>query len=263
MKPAKLAVLGVAGVAALGAVWLTAGLRQPPKVIVEQPRDTLPTTEVLVVASEVAVGQVVTAAELRWQTWPQAAVGNGMIARSSEPNGLDDVAGSIARAPSFANEPVRRDKFIKGTNAGFMSAILPSGMRAVAINIVSSGAKSAGGFILPNDRVDVLLTSRDDEATRTSRADVYQSETILRNIRVLAIGQNVQERNGEKVVIGETATLELNPRQAEQIVMAQRSGELSLALRSLVDSSRAEEPVTDRGDLQIVRFGVGQTVNTK
>jgi pilus assembly protein CpaB len=162
-------------------------------------------------------------------------------------------------------EPIRKDKLIKGANGGFMSAILPEGRRALAINIVSSGARTAGGFILPNDRVDVINTRRDDEATRIRQADAFVSETILQNIRVLAIGQNVQERNGEKVVIGETATLELDPRQAEVVTLAQRMGELALVLRSLSDASKPEEnPVSrDEAGLTIVRYGVSQTIGKK
>ena len=152
-----------------------------------------------------------------------------------------------------------------------MSAILPEGRRALAINIVSSGARTAGGFILPNDRVDVISTRRDDEATRIKQADVFVSETILQNIRVLAIGQNIQERKGlfqseaEKVVIGETATLELDPRQAEVVTLAQRMGELALVLRSLSDANKpVENPVSrDEAGLTIVRYGVSQTIGKK
>jgi pilus assembly protein CpaB len=188
-----------------------------------------------------------------------------MITKDRVPNGLEDTVGSISRAPSLAGEPIRRDKMIKGANGGFMSAVLPTGMRAVAINIVSSGARSAGGFILPNDRVDIMRTGRDDEATRSRQTETFTTETILQNIRVLAIGQNVQERNGERVVIGETATLELDPRQAELIMLAQRSGELSLALRSLADANRPSEAPVSREDagLTIVRFGNAQTIGKR
>ena len=120
-----------------------------------------------------------------------------------------------------------------------MSAILPSGMRAVAIKIDNSGDDYAGGFILPNDRVDVITISRDDEATKARGVEVLGAQTILTNVRVLAIGQNVQEENGKKVVVGGNATLELDPQQAELVVLAQQAGNanLHLALRSLADSA--------------------------
>jgi pilus assembly protein CpaB len=266
MKPAKLIVLGVAGVAALSAVWLTSSLRTP-QVIVQQQQaaPTLPTTEVLIASVDLPVGSSVTPDQLRWQQWPSAAVSELMITRDRMPNGVEETAGSISRAPSIAGEPIRRDKMIKGANGGFMSAVLPTGKRAVAINIVSSGARSAGGFILPNDRVDIMRTGRDDDATRARQGEAFVTETILQNIRVLAIGQNVQERNGEKVVVGETATLELEPRQAELVMMAQRSGELSLALRSLADANKQDEAPTSREEtgLTIVRFGNAQTIGKR
>ena len=134
-------------------------------------------------------------------------------------------------------------------------------MRAVAISIDSRGASSAGGFILPNDRVDIIRTFRDDESSRAGGVDVHMSETILTNIRVLAIGQNIQERNGEKVVTGETATLELTPAQAEMITLAQKIGHLSLALRSLADANQTQDaPRSDRAEsaLTVVRYGVAK-----
>jgi pilus assembly protein CpaB len=266
MKPAKLMVLGVAGVAALSAVWLTSSLRTP-QVVIQQAKapETVPMTDVLVAAAELQVGSQVNAEQIRWQRWPTAAVSEFMITKDALPNGIEEIAGSISRGPSLQGEPIRRDKMIKGANAGFMSAILPTGKRAVAINIVSSGAKTAGGFVLPNDHVDILRTGRDDDATRSRQADVFVSETILRNIRVLAIGQNVQERNGEKVVVGETATLELDPKQSELVTLAQRTGELSLVLRSLADNNKAAEvtPVKEESGLTIVRYGVSQTVGKK
>jgi pilus assembly protein CpaB len=265
MKPAKMMVLGVAGVAALSAVWLTSGLRTPQVVVREaQAPESVPMTDVLVAAVELQVGSQVNAEHLRWQRWPTASLSEFMITKESMPTGIDEISGSISRGASLQGEPVRRDKMIKGANAGFMSAILPTGRRAVAINIVSSGAKTAGGFVLPNDRVDILRTGRDDDATKSRQSDVFVSETILHNIRVLAIGQNVQERNGEKVVVGETATLELDPKQAELITLAQRTGELSLVLRSLADNKAIETPTTrEETGLTIVRYGVSQTVGKK
>lgn len=266
MKPAKIMVLGVAGIAAAAAVWLTSGLRAPQVVIkAAAPVQNLATSDVLVAGVELPVGSQVTAEQLRWQAWPREAVSELMITRDALPTAIEDVAGSLSRTASLQGEPIRRDKLIKGANGGFMSAILPEGRRAVAINIVSSGAKTAGGFVLPNDRIDVIRTGRDEAATRGSQTDVFIAETILQNIRVLAIGQNVQERNGEKVVIGETATLELDPRQSELITLAQRTGELSLVLRSLADSNKPAEAQALRDDakLIIVRFGVSQASGKK
>ena len=171
-----------------------------------------------------------------------------MITKSSAADAMADVDGSLARISFLRGEPIRRDKLVKAGNGGFMSAILPSGMRAVAIKIDNSGDFSAGGFILPNDRVDVMRIARDDEATKARGVEVDNAQTILSNVRVLAIGQNVQEENGKKVVTGANATLELSPQQAELIVLAQHEGNanLHLALRSLVDSSGPSETDIDK-----------------
>jgi pilus assembly protein CpaB len=140
-----------------------------------------------------------------------------------------------------------------------MSTMLSPGMRAVAINIDSQGATSAGGFVLPNDRVDVVRTYRDDEATKASGSDVVVTQTILSNVRVLAIGQNVQNKGSEgAVVVGSNATLELDPKQAELIILAQRTGQLSLTLRAMVDANKDNVAADSSDDaaLTIVRFGV-------
>jgi pilus assembly protein CpaB len=191
--------------------------------------------------------------------WPRAAVGPGMIRRSETPDVINDLKGSVSRMSFFQGEPIRREKLVKGPSSGFMSAILPSGMRAVAINIDTQGSTTAGGFILPNDRVDVVRTYRDDDAAKGPNGDAFLTETLLSNVRVLAIGQNVQEKNGERVVIGSNATLEVDPRQAETLILAQRVGQLSLILRSLLDANRtAETVVQDQPDnsLTIVRYGI-------
>jgi pilus assembly protein CpaB len=131
-------------------------------------------------------------------------------------------------------------------------------MRAVATQITPESG--VGGFILPNDRVDVIMTprSRDDSGGQRT------SETILRNIRVLAIDQTVEEKNGQKVVVGKTATLELTPGQAETLALSHQIGLLSLALRSIADGT-LEEKVDDaaRQNVNVVRFGVSTTTTPK
>ncbi len=144
-----------------------------------------------------------------------------------------------------------------------MAAILPSGMRAVSTDVTPE--TSAAGFILPNDHVDVILSRRDREAEKAAGVEVHTSETILSNVRVLAIDQTVEEKGGQRTVIGKTATLELTQRQAELLVMSRTMGQLSLALRSLVDASEA--PAEERGGrrtgISIVRYGVSTTTTPK
>ena len=265
MKPARLAILGIALLAGGAAAYLMSGSEPPPPPAPVVVAPSIKTVDVLVAATDIPMGQTVRPTDLRWQAWPADSVSEALVKRPDAPKGLEDTAGSIARSAFLGGEPIRREKLIRADGSGFMSAILPSGKRAVAISIDTRGATSAGGFVLPNDRVDLIRTSRDEEASRSGGGDVQRAETILTNIRVLAIGQNVQEKNGEKVVTGETATLELTPAQAEQVAAAQKSGQIALALRSLVDANQPEPPAEDRSErrLSIVRYGVSKPVSTR
>ena len=246
MSPARIIILAVALVAGLGAAVLVQSPKAPaPVAKIEQ----APTVPVLVAATDIPVGNTVTATDLRWLDWPLASVPAGIIRKDETPEAETEIIGQVARYAVLGAEPIRREKLIKTDGTGFLSAVLPAGMRAVAISTDSRGANTAGGFILPNDRVDVISTSRGE-------SDGHVSEVILRNIRVLAIGQNVQERNGEKVVVGETATLEIEPGQVEGLVQAQKSGSLSLALRSLKDAGEKNPPAQADNSMTLVRYGV-------
>jgi pilus assembly protein CpaB len=261
MKIARLAVLGVALAAGGAAAYLVSGSKPPPAPQIVQAPPTVQTEEVLVAAKELNFGAAIGDGDMSWQVWPNTGAGKGVFIRKSEnPNALNDVRGSLVRGNFLVGEPLRRDRLVKGPTAGLMSTMLSSGMRAVAINIDSQGATSAGGFILPNDHVDVVRTYRDDEATKATGSDVVVTQTILSNVRVLAIGQNVQNKNGEAVVVGSNATLELEPKQAELIILAQRTGQLSLTLRAMVDANKAGENLaadsSEDSSLTIVRFGV-------
>jgi len=257
MKAAQLVVLGIALTAGAGAAMLAGGSddEQPPAPIAEiKPTNMV---EVLVAAKDIELGAGVKAEDLRWQAWPADAANSAFVQRVSAPDAVQNTAGSIARSPFVAGEPIRPDKLIKGSGSGYMAAILPAGMRAISIEI--SPETGAGGFILPNDRVDVLLTRK--ISGRNGRDESY-TETLGENVRVLAIDQTVTEQNGAKVVVGKTATLELSPAQAERISLSRQQGVVALALRSLVDSNPSDvdlsaETPRKRGDtVTVVRFGV-------
>jgi pilus assembly protein CpaB len=234
--------------------------RLPPK---------LDTDEVLVAAQDLPMGASIAEPSVIWQVWPKASISEQMIVKSSGPNLVRDIAGFLTRTTLLRGEPMRRDKLIKAGSGGFMSAILPSGMRAVAIKIDNGGDSEAGGFILPNDRVDVVRVYRDDEATKARGTEILESQTILTNVRVLAIGKEIEDENHKKVANGGNATLELDPAQANLVVLAQHipGSNLHLILRSLADSSGSTETVADldddhgkSGGLTIVRFGVKEAV---
>jgi pilus assembly protein CpaB len=253
MKAARLVVLGIALVAGLGAFILAGRPSEEPVATTGGP---IKTVDVLVAASDISLGGVVRAEDVRWQAWPEEAANPQFLRKAAAPNAIEDTAGSIARSPFVAGEPIRPDKLIKGNGSGYMAAILPAGMRAVSVEI--SPETGAGGFILPNDKVDVILTRRSQSP---GGRDTSYAETINSNIRVLAIDQAVEDKDGQKVVVGRTATLELTPAQAEQLALSRQQGTISLALRSLVDSgpnaADAPDPAGQRGrGMTVVRFGV-------
>jgi pilus assembly protein CpaB len=262
MKPARIIVLIIAVVAG-GIAALLAGRSEPPPA--PAPVAQLETTDVLVAGSDIGLGNVVLERDLRWQTWPAAAAGPNFIRKSERPEAMRELAGSIARAPFSSGEPIRESKLIKAKGSGYMAAILPSGMRAISVEI--SPETGAGGFILPNDHVDVILSRRDRMAEKSAGVEIHTSEVILSNVRVLAIDQAVEEKNGQRVVVGKTATLELGPRQAETLALSRQLGTLSLALRSLVDFDKDKPESSDqggrRGSVNMVRFGITSTTTMK
>jgi len=261
MAASRLIILGVAVAAAGGAGYVAKNMSAPPAEIVveagpQQP--SIETTEVLVLSGDVPMGAPV-GDQLSWQAWPSNAVTEHFIARAAEPDAMEKLKGSIARLAMYGGEPLRRSKLV-GEGQSFMSSILPSGSRAVATQIAAD--TSAGGFILPNDFVDVIMTRRSDTAGAGSG---FITETILQNIKVLAIDQAIQEdEEGRRVKVGETATLELTPQQAEIITVAQQMADrLTLALRSVADAQEEPQAEADylvsgngrRGTVRLIKSG--------
>ena len=262
MKGARIVVLTVA-VAAGGAAALLAGRSERPPEIKGESANKIATTDILVAKNDVGLGHAVTPGDMQWQAWPADVATGNFIRRTDRPNALENLAESIARAPFAAGEPIREAKLVNAKGSGFMAAILPSGMRAISTQI--SPETGAGGFILPNDHVDVILTRKE----RDNGGDTYNSGTILSNVLVLAVDQTVEEKNGQKVVVGKTATLELTQPQAELLAVSQQLGTLSLALRSITDAMRDDPKSEERADdgrgnrVSVVRFGVSTTAVTK
>jgi pilus assembly protein CpaB len=256
MQTARIVVLTIALGAGGVAAYLARGSDTPRAEA--PPVAQLPTLEILIAKSDIGLGQSVKPDDLQWQTWPAAAASNSFIRRGDNGEGMQNVIGSIARSPFIAGEPLREAKLVKANGSGFMAAILPTGMRAVSTEI--SPETGAGGFILPNDRVDVILSKRDKSPDRTG-ADIVNSEIILSNVRVLAIDQAPKEKDGQNAVVGKTVTLELRSEQAEALARARQNGNLSLALRSIADANMvdntSEEESQKRGEsVKVVRYGV-------
>jgi pilus assembly protein CpaB len=259
MKAARLVVLGVAVAAGGIAAFLAASNKESAPPPPPPPQAQLETVDVLVAKSDLSRGQVIDAGDIGWQSWPAAAANSSFIKKPEQPDAPEKFAGAIVRVGMLAGDPIRGPYVVMAKGSGFMAAVLPPGMRAAAIDI--SPETSAGGFILPDDRVDVVLTRRDKSAEKQSGVEKYVSDTIMRNIRVLAIDQTIDEKNGVKFVLGKTATLEITEPQAEILTLSRQVGSVSLTLRSIRDTQTSSECVgdtshDDNGAISTVRFGV-------
>jgi pilus assembly protein CpaB len=257
MKKAQLIVLAGAIAAAGGAGYIAMGLvnKEPEQQIVQAEAPVIQTDQVLVASTDISMGTNVNEDMITWQEWPISLIPTGSLTQKTNPDAVKDVTGSIARSTIYSGEPIRNNKLVNSTT-GFMSAILPKGQRAVATSI--STATSAGGFILPNDRVDVLMTVR-----RTGEGEEgFSTQVVLENVRVLAIDQTIREKDGESVVVGETATLQLSPKEVEILTVAQQTADrLSLALRSIADAGELSGTTGERllsggtGTVRVIRYG--------
>ncbi len=191
------------------------------------------TVPVLVAAKDIQVGERLGAGTVIWKEWPADNVLDVMITKDEKPDADVVFAETRALIPMYEGETINEKKIVDPKTGGFMSAVLPKGMRAVSVGITVQS--SAGGFILPNDRVDVILTRKIQNTAQNSS----KSEIVLENVRVLAINQIFRQApEGEEVALkeGQTATIELTPDQVEIIARLESEGELSLALRSIAES---------------------------
>ncbi len=234
MNGKRIVVLGLAAGAAVLAAFLAKNLvaEKEVKVVTKAAEKTV---QVLVASRDIPMGNQVTQKGMQWQTWPKKASTARYIIKSREPDAMSKLEKALARTGLVSGEPILKKKLIMPESGGFMAAILPKGMRAVSFKI--SADTGAGGFILPNDRVDVLLTRKLAASTGSSET-LHVTETVLTNVRILAIDQTFRENEkGEQVVIGKTATVELRPEQAEVLELADSMGSLSLTLRSIAENS--------------------------
>jgi pilus assembly protein CpaB len=271
MNTSRMIILGVAALAAGAAALLARGLLGggTPQVKAALPPAT---AEVLVATTDLQPGIALTADEVRWQQWPRSAVDASFITHDMTPDLKGVIAGAVVRAPMVPGEPLTGSKIVHADTAGFMAAMVSQGMRAVSIGI--STESGAGGFILPNDRVDVLVTQQISDSPRR-----FGAHTLLKFVRVLAVDQTYREDKDQKVVLAKTATLELTPRQAEQVERAQASGTISLSLHALGDSSVmaaapsaapskasaapsnvSADDTNTTGETTIIRYGIAQSV---
>ncbi len=273
MNTTRLAILLVALIAGIASVGLVlrgmASARRAPPVIMAAP-PSHPTVQVLVAKRDLNVGEKIGAEDMSWQTWPAEALNPAFItdgpprtAPTGQLAGKLDIAAnavksavsnpsqgagaslvaSIVRERILANEPIVRSKLVHPGAGGVMAVTLDPGMRAVALPLTAESA--AGGFILPGDHVDVLLTRTLDANNNGGTGSGgggggHATNTVMKNVRVLAIDQNIGAPKSTAEV-GATATVECTPEQAEYLVQAKASGTLTLMLRSYADAAGPAE----------------------
>ena len=258
MNTQRLVVLGLAVVAAGGAALLVRGMLGGGTPQVEaKAQPVIPMSDVLVASSNLTPGQALTPELVRWEKWPTKSVDASFITQASAGSADAATKDTVVRAPILAGQPIATTAIVHGEKSGFMAATLGEGMRAVSIPIsVDSGA---GGFILPNDRVDVILTRKMDGGQGRGFA-----KTILTNLRVLAVDQTFSQEKDTRTVVGKTATVEVTPEQAELIAGAAVTGQLSLSLVPLAEASAAlaGDPVrrprsnTAEAPVNVIRYGM-------
>ena len=304
MKPARIAVICIAAVAAIGLAFVVRamGSGKPVAVAAAAP-DVRPMAKVLVAARDLEPGQRLTDADLAWKDWPvdevnPAFITDGTVPIAAPPTAAEakavadaankpagavaavtraatdlatggakaDYFGSVVREPILAGEPIVPRKIVRAGDSGYMAAYLEPGMRAMAIRVTVETA--AGGFILPGDRVDVLLTQETNLANlgaeAASQGSKFASSTVMQNVKVLAIDQSTRAGEDEQAVVGATATLEVGPADAEALALAKSEGELSLVLRSYADtagpSGRVRAPKPESTAVRVFRGGAPEVV---
>jgi pilus assembly protein CpaB len=206
--------------------------------------------EVLVATRALPVGTIIDAEALRYQPWPKGLVQNAYYIKGKE-GGVNpqDLLGTVVRNEITAGQPITQGSLIKPGERGFLAAALGPGMRAITVPV--SATSGVAGFIFPGDRVDLMLTQ---QIGGDSGSSLKTSETIIRNVRVLATDQrmNVRDEEGKPVVKStSTVTLETTPKIAEKISVAQTMGQLSLSLRPLADNSAELERAIAAGEIDV------------
>ena len=209
--------------------------------------------QVMIATRTLPVGTIIDAEMLRYQPWPEGLVQEAYFVRGQE--GAADpseLIGTVVRTEVTAGQPITRGSLIRPGERGFLAAALGPGMRAVTVPV--SATSGVAGFIFPGDRVDIVLTQEVEGDGPPLRA----SETILRNVRVLAVDQRLDARDEEGNQVAQatsSVTLEATPRIAERIAVAQTIGQLSLSLRSLADNSAELERAIAAGEVQVPQNG--------
>jgi pilus assembly protein CpaB len=198
---------------------------------------------VLVASGDLTRGQILKPTDLAWQMWHDGGINHAYIQKGTKT--IEDFAGWVARHPFGPGEPITENKIVAPGSRGFLAAVLRPGMRAVSVPVTATSGIS--GFVFPGDEVDILITHPlPASGGRGEGVQRQASETVLHDVRVLAVDQKLESKGGEATV-AHTATLEVTPKQSEVIAVASEMGKLSLSLRSLT-TPPGEEIATDSAD---------------
>ncbi len=253
----RVVLIGFALLAAATAGWLvkhylSAQREQLAEMAAHQVPKPVPTTEVLVVTRNVGIASVLSSGDLNWESWPDRGLNEHYITRRSRPHALDELGGAAARQPLFTGEPVTEDKLILMRDGSFLAAVLPHGGRAITLKI--DEATGLAGLILPGDRVDVIVTHEVPVKVASGVVPERQvvSETIVHELRVLAIDQELKQEGNKPPKLGKTVTLAVDIGQAEAIAVAEKLGTLTLSLCSAFGAAVAdarERPYTSASDI--------------
>lgn len=286
MGAVRIAIIAVAGVAAIALAFLVQGMMSPKPPPAQQVAAAAPPAQpmaqVLVAKTDLPIGKRLSAADLTWQPWPVAALNANFItdgaAPAPPPEGADKITkkagkaatemvmgnsaiqaleGALVKEPFLANEPVTARKIVRAGQTGFMAVVLQPGMRAIAIPV--SAETGAGGFILPGDRVDVLQAHPAESGGKG-----ITTEVLMTNLRVLAIDQTTEAAADAKAAVGAVATLEVPAADAEVLARGKAQGEMILTLRSYADiggrSGRGGYGASSEQTVRIVRAGTATEV---
>ncbi len=244
--------LVVAGVTAFFARTMFIGAAAP-EAVAQAPVQQGP--EVLVATRTLPVGTIIDAEALRYQVWPEGLVQPAYFIRNGEGGDPQDLIGTVVRNEIAAGQPLTQGAIVRPGDRGFLAAALGPGMRAITVSV--SATSGVAGFVFPGDRVDLVLT-QEVAGTEEGEPSLKVSETVIRNIRVLAVDQriNARDENGNQVATPmSTVTFEATPRIAEKIMVAQTIGSLSLSLRGLAENNAELERAIASGEVQMPQNG--------
>lgn len=239
------ALFMIGGTAFVAKNWLDAQ-RAPTQVVAEAapvPEPVL--TYVLIAKNDIPVGTFLQETDLDWQAWPDDGISESYLIKDE----FDETTllGSVTRQNIVAGDPMVLGRVVAPGERGFLAAVLKPGFRAVSIEVDETSG--IGGFVFPGDRVDIILSHTIQDSDLEDRSERRASETILTNVRILAVDQVTNNSSESEPTVADTATLELTPKQAEMLAAIRGLGQLSLSLRSLAKDEEELQRLVEGDEL--------------